>query len=197
MSDTSKLSAPSEGFLSQLSTRERLLVSAVISIILIAGVAYGLSQLTAAKNIAMERTTLLRAGIAEIKEIEPRYLKQKQRLKDFESRLTSNSLDLGKVMEKHSKTLGFSIDDFKERRIVIDETRSSSKKKKKVLVAYTQDVTIRTISLDQLAKFLQNLERERVPVKVTALEVKPSTQNRQELKYIRLSVTTYKKELDQ
>ena len=196
MSDTSKLSAPSEGFLSQLSTRERILVSAVISIILIAAVIYGLTQLTAAKNIAMERATLLRAGIAEIKEIEPRYIKQKQRLKDFESRLVSNSLDLGKVMEKHSKTLGFSIDDFKERRIVIDESRSSSKKKK-VLVAYTQDVTIRTISLDQLSKFLQNLERERVPVKVTALEVKPSTQNRQELKYIRLSVTTYKKELDQ
>ena len=100
-------------------------------------------------------------------------------------------------MEKYSKELGFSIDDYKDRRVVIDEGRSSSKKKKKVLIAYTQDVTIRTISLDQLSKFLQNLERERVPVKVTALEVKPSTQNRQDLKYIRLSVTTYKKELDQ
>jgi hypothetical protein len=61
-------------------------------------------------------------------------------------------------------------------------------------VAYTQNVTIRNVKLKQLAAFLQELERQSSPIRVTSLEVRPLTSDRQTLRLVKLSVSTYKRE---
>jgi len=108
-------------------------------------------------------------------------------------------VSLDKLMERLAKAQGFSIEDFKEQRRVLSEgerSRRSKKRKSKILVAYTQNVTIRNVNLKQLAAFLQDLERQSAPIRVTSLEVRPLTSDRQTLRLVKLSVSTYKREKD-
>ena len=99
-------------------------------------------------------------------------------------------------MERHAQSEGITIDDFKEKRRVLDDDLSSKVKKAEVVVAYTQEVTIRTATLAQLSKFLEKLEKESSPVRVTSIDMRTSSQDRQELRFIKLAVTTYKLEAD-
>ena len=59
---------------------------------------------------------------------------------------------------------------------------------------YTQSVTIKNVSLEQLSKFLEKLESNRFPVRVTQLNVNVSSSDRQVLKEIQLTVATYRNE---
>ena len=106
-----------------------------------------------------ERRDALEEGLIKVRELAPDYLERKQRLEAYQDRLTKNSINLDKLMERLAKAQGFSIEDFKEQRRVLDEgerSRRSKKRKNKLLVAYTQNVTIRNVSLKQLAAFLQD-----------------------------------------
>jgi hypothetical protein len=139
----------------------------------------------------------LKEGLSEVRVVAPAFLERKLRLEAYEDRLSKNSVSLDKLMERLAKAQGFSIEDFKEQRRVLDEgerSRRSKKRNNKSLVAYTQNVTIRNVKLKQLAAFLQELERQSSPIRVTSLEVRPLTSDRQTLRLVKLSVSTYKRE---
>lgn len=199
MSNSSLLSL-GDGVMSTLSDRERLSIG-LVGVLLVCTVAWFVSSALGDEALALrEQRDLLSADLAEVRLASPEFLRRKERLAAYEERLVSNQLDLSKMMERVAREQNFNIEDFKESRRVLDDDGGGSKKSKKqerrVLVAYSQQVTIRKISLKQLAAFLQALEADPAPVRVTSLEVKPSTSDRQELREVRLGVTTYKREKD-
>lgn len=199
MSNSSLLSL-GDGVMSTLSDRERLSIG-LVGVLLVCTVAWFVSSSLGDEALALrEQRDLLSADLAEVRLASPEFLRRKERLAAYEERLVSNQLDLSKMMERVAREQNFNIEDFKESRRVLDDDGGGSKKSKKqerrVLVAYSQQVTIRKISLKQLAAFLQALEADPAPVRVTSLEVKPSTSDRQELREVRLGVTTYKREKD-
>ena len=66
------------------------------------------------------------------------------------------------------------------------------KKSGPVLIANTQEVTIRSVSLKQLSAFLEKLENQPSPVRVLSLEVSTSYKDRQVLRLVKTVVATYK-----
>ncbi|MBM4292170.1 MAG: hypothetical protein FJ138_12635 [Deltaproteobacteria bacterium] len=199
MSSSSLLSL-GDGVMSTLSDREKLSIGLVVVLVLCTVVWFVSSALSDEAALLREQRDLLSADLAEVRAASPDFLRRKERLAAYEERLLSNQLDLSKMMERAARDQGFNIEDFKENRRVLDEELAGPKKGKKqerkALVAYSQQVTIRTVSLKQLAAFLQAVEADPAPVRVTSLEVTPSTGDRQELRSVRLSVTTYKREKD-
>jgi len=199
MSSSSLLSL-GDGVMSTLSDREKLSIGLVVVLVLCTAVWFMSSALSDEAALLREQRDLLSADLAEVRAASPDFLRRKERLAAYEERLLSNQLDLSKMMERAARDQGFNIEDFKENRRVLDEELAGPKKGKKqerkALVAYSQQVTIRTVSLKQLAAFLQAVEADPAPVRVTSLEVTPSTGDRQELRSVRLSVTTYKREKD-
>ena len=196
MSETTELTPVSEGLFSNLSARERILVLTFVLLVVLGGVYYYLGKVVSERDLAVERIDTLTEILKEIKAAEPAFIRTKATKDAYEKLLTNNNLDLGKIMEKRAQEQGISIEDFKEKRKVLGDSDYGDKNKK-VLVAYTQQVRLKTTGLKELVAFLTALENERVPVRVTDIDIRPSTQDRQELRSIRLSVTTYKKELDQ
>jgi hypothetical protein len=186
--------------MSTLSDREKLSIGLVVVLVLCTAAWFMSSALSDEAALLREQRDLLSADLAEVRAASPDFLRRKERLAAYEERLLSNQLDLSKMMERAARDQGFNIEDFKENRRVLDEELAGPKKGKKqerkALVAYSQQVTIRTVSLKQLAAFLQAVEADPAPVRVTSLEVTPSTGDRQELRSVRLSVTTYKREKD-
>lgn len=196
MSNISLTSQLVDSVYSKLSVRERiyLLIFALIFVgVILYFVFDGLNR---SREAQIARVELLRAGIAEIKSGEAKFRELRAKGEAYQKLLKENSIDLGKLMERHAQSEGITIEDFKEKRRVLDDDLSSKTKKSEVIVAYTQEVTIRTASLAQLSKFLEKLEKERSPVRVTSLDMKTSAQDRQELRFIKLAVTTYKLEAD-
>lgn len=200
MSNGSLLSL-GDGVMSTLSDREKLSIGLVGIAFVCTAAWFVSSALSDEATLLRERRDQLSADLAEVRAASPDFLRRKERLAAYEERLLSNQLDLSKMMERVAKEQGFNIEDFKESRRVLDEEAAGSGKKgkkqeRKALVAYSQQVTIRSVTLKQLAAFLQALEADAAPVRVTSLEVKPSTSDRQDLREVRLGVTTYKREKD-
>jgi|LauGreDrversion4_2_1035121.scaffolds.fasta_scaffold233765_2 hypothetical protein len=199
MSNSSLLSL-GDGVMSTLSDREKLSIGLVGIAFVCTAAWFVSSALSDEATLLRERRDQLSADLAEVRAASPDFLRRKERLAAYEERLLSNQLDLSKMMERVAREQGFNIEDFKENRRVLDEEAGGGKKGKKqeskALVAYSQQVTIRSVTLKQLAAFLQALEADAAPVRVTSLEVRPSTSDRQELREVRLGVTTYKREKD-
>jgi predicted nucleic acid-binding Zn-ribbon protein len=183
-----------------LSDRDKLLIGLLGAFALIVLAWFIFDDMSMQAELLREQRDNLKAGISEVRAGAPSFLERKQRLEAYEQRLVKNNVSLDKLMERLAKAQGFSIEDFKEQRRVLDEGerrgRRGKRKARDVLVAYTQNVTIRKVNLKQLAAFLQDLERQSAPIRVTSLEVRPSTTDRQELRLVKLSVSTYKREKD-
>lgn len=196
MSNPSLTSQFVDGVYSKLSARERLYLLACILIFVGVATFFIFDQLAASKEAQLSRVEFLREGIAEIKAGEEQFRILRAKGEAYQKLLKQNSIDLGKVMERHAQSEGITIDDFKEKRRVLDDDLSSKAKKAEVVVAYTQEVTIRSANLAQLSRFLEKLEKESSPVRVTSIDMRTSAQDRQELRFIKLAVTTYKLEAD-
>jgi Tfp pilus assembly protein PilO len=183
-----------------LSDRDKLLIGLLGAFALVVLAWFIFDDMSMQAELLREQRDNLKAGLSEVRAGAPSFLERKQRLEAYEQRLVKNNVSLDKLMERLAKAQGFSIEDFKEQRRVLDEGerrgRRGKRKARDVLVAYTQNVTIRKVNLKQLAAFLQDLERQSAPIRVTSLEVRPSTSDRQELRLVKLSVSTYKREKD-
>lgn len=196
MSSSSLTSQLVDSVYSKLSVRERVYLIVFILTLFGVIVFFVFDHLAASKEAQLARVSFLREGIAEIKAGEEQFRILKAKSDAYQKLLKQNSIDLGKLMERHAQSEGITIDDFKEKRRVLDDDLSSKVKKAEVVVAYTQEVTIRTATLAQLSKFLEKLEKESSPVRVTSIDMRTSSQDRQELRFIKLAVTTYKLEAD-
>ena len=196
MSETTELVPISEGFLSGLSARERVLVLVFTLLFALGGVYYFMSKIVAEKDLAIEQIDELSATLAELKAVEPDFIRAKATKDAYEKLLKSNNIDLPTIIDKHAKEQDISIEDYKEKNRVIGNGEYGDKNKK-VLKAYTQQVRIKPTGLKELSIFLSALEKERVPVRVTRIDIRPSRADRQKLSSINLSVTTYKKERNQ
>jgi hypothetical protein len=184
-----------------LSDRDKLLVGLLIACLLSAVAWLIFDDMSMQAQLLRERRDALQEGLTEVRALAPKFLERKQRLEAYQERLEKNNVSLDKLMERLAKAQNFSIEDFKEQRRVLEEDDGRSRRGKKrsarkQLVAYTQNVTIRKVDLKQLSAFLQELEAQREPIRVTSLEVHPSTSDRQELRLVKLSVSTYKREKD-
>jgi uncharacterized protein YoxC len=179
----------------RLSQREKTLLLTFIALLFF-GVLYLFwnSKLQALETLQTTKTEL-QNQINQIKDAQPKFLAKKQQLEAYENLLNENKQDLSSLMENTAKDIGISLDDFKEnKRSLSDDFSKKKRKNQKELMEYTQSVTIKNISLEQLSKFLEKLESNRFPVRVTQLNVNVSSSDRQVLKEIQLTVATYRNE---
>jgi type II secretory pathway component PulM len=179
----------------RLSQREKTLLL-TFAALLFFGVLYLFwnSKLQALETLQTTKTEL-QNQINQIKDAQPKFLAKKQQLEAYENLLNENKQDLSSLMENTAKDIGISLDDFKEnKRSLSDDFSKKKRKNQKDLMEYTQSVTIKNVSLEQLSKFLEKLESNRFPVRVTQLNVNVSSSDRQVLKEIQLTVATYRNE---
>jgi uncharacterized protein YoxC len=179
----------------RLSQREKTLLLTFVALLFF-GVLYLFwnSKLQALETLQTTKTEL-QNQINQIKDAQPKFLAKKQQLEAYENLLNENKQDLSSLMENTAKDIGISLDDFKEnKRSLSDDFSKKKRKNQKELMEYTQSVTIKNISLEQLSKFLEKLESNRFPVRVTQLNVNVSSSDRQVLKEIQLTVATYRNE---
>ena len=191
MSDSSSLTQVIDSFLSGLSDREKILLASFV-LVAIGIVAYqGLTTLVSGLDDLQQEKTELSETLSKIRKLKEPYLAANHKQIAYEKKIKDNQTDLGKVMERLSKEGGFQIDNFKEKEIRLDEG-FDQKKAGPILIANTQEVTIRSISLKQLSTFLEKLENQPSPVRVLSLEVSTSYKDRQVLRLVKTVVATYK-----
>jgi type II secretory pathway component PulM len=179
----------------RLSQREKTLLLTFVALLFF-GMLYLFwnSKLQALDTLQTSKTEL-QDQINKIKDAQPKFLAKKQQLEAYENLLNENKQDLSSLMENTAKSIGISLDDFKEnKRSLSDDFSKKKRKNQKELMEYTQSVTIKNISLEQLSKFLEKLESNRFPVRVTQLNANVSSSDRQVLKEIQLTVATYRNE---
>ena len=105
-------------------------------------------------------------------------------------------------METEAGNRSIQIEDFKESKRNLTNTRrqfrrrgsEGEKKTVKELIEESQTVTIRRVSLEDLVSFMSALESRREPVKITNLTVSTLNSDRQILREIRMTVSTYRYE---
>jgi hypothetical protein len=187
----------------RLSTREKLMVGGLASAFLLTAVVLVWLLVGKKLDTLEQRNETMATTLVEIDRQQDDYLRSKARLVAYKRQLDSNKLKLVKLMEDEAKTLGFEIEDFKETKRVLTENyrrkrkrsgEGGEKKAVKDLVERSQTVTIRRISLEQLTKFLGRLEGRREPVKVTRLNIHTLASDRQVLREVRMTVSTYRNE---
>lgn len=187
------------GVFDRLSSREKGLVAAGIfcAFATFVGLFWWFSS-QQINNLEV-RNEGVRSALEQIATQKDAWVMKKSRLDAETSRLEKNRIRLVREMENQASRLGFTIEDFKEQKRYLTDNRRRRRKSKErqtviELVEESQTVTIRRISLKQLGEFLHNLEKRREPVKVTRLNVRTSSSDRQVLREVRMTVATYRNE---
>ncbi len=185
--------------LDRLSSREKALVGSLVGAVL-ATLVVLFGFLTSNQIKAHEeRNDSVRSALEQIAIQKDAWIAQKARLDADTARLENNKIKLVREMENQASRLGFTIEDFKENKRYLTDNRRRLRKSKErqtviELAEESQTVTIRRISLKQLAEFLFNLEKRREPVKVTRLNIRTASSDRQILREVRMTVATYRNE---
>ena len=190
-----------EGF-NRLSERERALVIVFALLFIFIGGFFGWQQLQGQLTTLAEENEQLKSSLATIEEGKADYLQIRSQVEAQRRLLEANQVDLSRLMESAAGRQGFSIEDFRaNRRFLEDNQRrgrrgrnNTQRRARKVLVQHSQTVTIRNISLEKLSAFLEELERNRFPIRVNKLDIRTSARDRQQLIEVRLTVSTYKSE---
>ena len=194
MSNTSSISSLTDSFYSKLSARERLYL------IVFGLMSFGVGFYLLFSTWESERASLegqvkgIRKTIEEVKSNTGRFHEIKARSEAYQKLLKNNKLDLGKLMERYAKSSDLTIEKITSKRRPLDDHIDSRDKESDVVVAYSKEVTLAPTNLKQLTEFLEKLESERSPVRVTAIKFKTLTTDRQELRNIIINVSTYKLE---
>ncbi len=146
-----------------------------------------------------ERNDAVRSALEQIVQQKDAWKLKRAKSDAVTARLEGNKLRLVREMENQAKRLGFTIEDFKENKRYLTDNRRRKRKTEErqtvtELVEESQTVTIRRLSLKQLSEFLFNLERRPEPVKVTRLNIRTASSDRQVLREVRLTVATYRNE---
>jgi len=183
----------------RLSAREKTMVGVLVGAMFLIG-AVVVSMIIGTQIEALEqRNENTRDTLAQVMILKDDYLRQKKVLDAQKALLDDNDVKLVRLMEKEAANADFEIEDFKEGKRFITTKHRSLKKtpnRKSVidLVEESQTVTIRRISLAQLANFLAAIEARSEPVLSTRLTIDTLNSDRQVLRNIRLTVATYRNE---
>ncbi len=194
-------------FWDRLSTRERVMVGGLAGALVVTIVAVVWIVIGGQISDLEQRNQSVRDTLEQIHARKDKYLRDKSRLEAEKKRLENNTVKLVQVMEEKAGELGITIEDFKEHRRALTENWRKVKKRgddegaaarpanvQKDLVEEAQTVTIRKVSLDQLANFMAALEGRPEPIKVTQLNINTLQSDRQLLREVRMTVATYRKE---
>ena len=155
----------------RLSSREKVLIGGlaiamVITAVTIMWLVVGkqLSRLDARNTTIEEALDLFRAQLVE-------FVTKKSKAYLEKARLENNTLKLVQLMQREAEAQGISIQKFnKDTRFLTNRHRnlkrndSGSESKVRDLVEESQKVTLKRISLDQLANFMAELERRPQPL---------------------------------
>ena len=186
----------------RLSTREKIMVGGLLTalFVFLGGGAYVI--IGGQIDDLHERNESIRGTLNQVNKLKAGFLQKKARLDAMRSRLENNPIRLVQLMETEAGHQGFEIENFKETKTFITNKhrqfrkRGKGVKKKSVrdLVEESQRVTIRRISLEQLSNFMAALENRKEPVKVTGLVIDTLNSDRQVLRRVQLTVSTYRYE---
>jgi len=183
----------------RLSKREKVMVGVLFGGFLLVGIVV-VSMIIGTQIEALEqRNENTRDTLTQIAILKDDFLRNKGVLEAQKELLDSNDVKLVRMMEREAANADFEIEDFKEsKRFVTNKHRNLKKTptRKSVvdLVEESQTVTIRRISLAQLANFLAAIEARPEPVITTRLTIDTLNSDRQVLRSIRLTVATYRNE---
>lgn len=187
------------GFLDRLSTREKLMVGGLVAgLVATAVVIIWLVVGGQIDELEQENVTLADT-LAQVEANKNGYLTTKNRLDAYQARLDRNDVKLVRLMEDQAQTLGVTIENFKEsKRFLTDKhkrlKRTATRTKVRDLVEESQTVTMRRISLEQLTRFMAALEGRTEPIRVTQLNIQTLTSDRQVLRQVKMTVSTYRNE---
>jgi hypothetical protein len=196
MAETGRMGRMFEAF-DRLSTREKLMVSGLVGAVLIAAVAAIWLIIGRQVSNLEERNRGLRDTLTSINEQKTNYLTQKRRMDAYQKLLDDNQVKLVQLMESQAQKFGITIEDFKENKRWLTEKHKKLKKadaKVKDLLEESQTVTIRRVELDKLSGFISALESRKEPIKVTQLKIETLSSDRQILRQVQLTVSTYRNE---
>lgn len=189
----------------RLSGREKVMVGGLVGAFSLTVVTIIWLVFSSQINALEERNTTARSTMAEVMTLKDAYLAEKAKLDAKKELLDNNRVRLATVMEAEAKRLGIEIEDFKENKRYITENHRRARPRDDAegaapaprirdLVEVSQTVTMRRLSLEQLANFLAAMQKRDEPIRVTDLDVAVSAGNRQELRTVKVTVATYRNE---
>ena len=127
------------------------------------------------------------------------FLARKVKADAERARLENNGIKLVQLMQREAEGQAISIQKFnKDTRFLTTRHRNlkrnenDSTEKVRDLVEESQRVTLKRISLDQLAHFMAELENRNEPIKTTELTINTLSSDRQVLREAILKVATYR-----
>ena len=187
----------------RLSSREKIMVGSLVCAFILT-ISVVMWMVVGGQIDALEqRNESMRSTLAQVNALKGDYLEQKAKLDAIRERLENNPIRLVRLMETEAGHQGIEIEDFKEsKRFLTNKSRQFQKrgntdkstKTVKELVEESQTVTIRRVTLDQVSSFMAALENRKEPVKVTKLTISTLNSDRQVLREIRMTVSTYRYE---
>lgn len=187
----------------RLSGREKVMVGGLVGAFLLTVLVIVWMVFSSQINALEERNQNARSTMAEVMTLKDAYLAQKAKLDAKKSLLDNNDVRLVRLMESEAKRLGIEIDDFKEDKRYITENHRRARPqsegntpppKIRDLVEVSTTVTLRRCSLEQLSNFLAALQKRPEPIRVTDLDISTLTSDRQQLRVVKVKVSTYRNE---
>ena len=183
----------------RLSSREKGLVGALVVAFLITIV--GIMWFVVGKqlNRLEVQNKEIEEGLTKFRKQRVEFVAKKMKADKEKARLENNNLKLVQLMQREAETQGISIQKFnKDTRFLTSRHRNlkrsdeNTEEKVRDLVEESQRVTLKRISLDQLANFMAELERRKEPIQTTELTVSTLSSDRQVLREAIIKVATYR-----
>jgi hypothetical protein len=171
--------------LDRMSDRERKLVflTAAVAIVLFGGLLVTLTQ--SALESKAKRVQTKQEQLASIQALEERYKEAEADEKRALQRLQTNTTSLFSHLQKTAGTLGLTLSDLAERQLPVKDTG---------VTEVTVDVNLKSLSVDKLTQFLEQIEGADKGglIKVTKLKVK-TRHDTEDLLDVTVTVATWKK----
>lgn len=202
MAEKSRMQSLFDAF-DRLSTREKVMVAGLggaffITVVSVIALVFS-NQIGALE----QRNQATAETLAEVMTLKDAYLAQKAKLDAKKDLLDNNNLRLVRELENAARRYGIEIEDFKETKQALTENARRARGRSgeegapaKVidLMEVSQTVTLRKVSLEQLANFLALLEKKREPIRVTDLNIQTLSSDPQVLRVVKVTVSTYRNE---
>ena len=183
----------------RLSSREKVLVGALVVAFLVSIV--GIMWFVVGKqlNRLEVQNAEIEEALTKFRKARVEFVTKKMKADKEKARLENNKLKLVQLMQREAEAQGISIQKFnKDTRFLTNRHRNLKRsdegedEKVRDLVEESQRVTLKRISLDQLANFMAELERRKEPIKTTELTVSTLSSDRQVLREAIIKVATYR-----
>jgi len=203
MAEKSRMQGLYDAF-DRLSGREKIMVGGLAGAFFLTLITVIWLIFSSQINSLEERNQLARETLAEVMVLKDGYLAQKAELDAKKGLLDKNNLRLVQLIENEAKRVGIEIDQLKSSKRYITENHRRARPQEdpeggpppkiKDLTEVSETATMRRISLEQLTNFLAALERNKNPIRVTDLNISTLTSDRQILRVVKVTVSTYRNE---